>query len=225
MPYIYKITNDLNGKIYIGKTVRSISKRFQEHCRDAFKDNAVNRPLYKAMKKYGIKHFKVEEIEECEERLLSAREIYWIKFYNSCKSGYNATEGGEGKRQANYDLIISLFNKGLNVKQTAEQSGYCEDTCRLALLISNISHKEIVQHGRNVIKKFVCQIDKQTNEIIRIFPSIQAAYDSLGKQHSGHIADVCDNKRKTAYGYKRKYMHPCTYNDLANNLSAMHGKC
>ena len=54
MAYIYKITNDINDKIYIGKTNFSIEKRFQEHCKDAFRKRNEKRPLYNAMKKYGI---------------------------------------------------------------------------------------------------------------------------------------------------------------------------
>lgn len=42
MAYIYQITNDINQKIYIGKTEFSIEKRFKEHCKDAFKDRNEN---------------------------------------------------------------------------------------------------------------------------------------------------------------------------------------
>lgn len=46
MPYIYKITNDVNQKIYVGKTESSIEKRFREHCKDAFKEHSEKRPLW-----------------------------------------------------------------------------------------------------------------------------------------------------------------------------------
>ena len=49
-------------------------------------------------------------------------------------------------------------------------------------------------------------LNKNTLEIIKVFPSIQKAYDFLNKQHSGHIAAVCKGKRKTAYGYGWKYI-------------------
>lgn len=41
MGYIYKIVNDINDKIYIGKTEKSIEKRFKEHCRDAFRKREI----------------------------------------------------------------------------------------------------------------------------------------------------------------------------------------
>ena len=91
MGYIYKIVNDINNKIYIGKTEFNIQKRFEEHIRDSQKEHK-NRPLYNAMNKYGIQHFKIELIEECNN--LEEREKYWISFYDSYKNGYNATLGG-----------------------------------------------------------------------------------------------------------------------------------
>lgn len=80
MAFIYKITNDINQKIYIGKTERSIEERFKEHCREYRKERCEKRPLYAAMKKYGTEHFQVELVEETDNP--EEREQYWIKFYN-----------------------------------------------------------------------------------------------------------------------------------------------
>lgn len=73
---IYKIYNDVNDKLYIGKTVSSIEKRFQEHCDDSKKERCEKRSLYNAMNKYGIEHFFIELIEECDLKELSEKEIY-----------------------------------------------------------------------------------------------------------------------------------------------------
>lgn len=77
MAYIYQITNDINGKIYIGKTEFSIEKCFKEHCYDAFRDRNEKRPLYAAMRKYGIEHFHIELLEETDDP--NEREVYWIE--------------------------------------------------------------------------------------------------------------------------------------------------
>ena len=63
MAYIYQITNDINGKVYIGKTEQSIEKRFSEHCQDAYKERNITRPLYSAMRKYGLEHFHIEMLD------------------------------------------------------------------------------------------------------------------------------------------------------------------
>ena len=74
MAYIYQIINDINKKIYVGKTEFSIEKRFKEHCKDAFSERNEKRPLYLAMQKYGVEHFHIELIEETD--ILEEREIY-----------------------------------------------------------------------------------------------------------------------------------------------------
>ena len=89
MAYIYQITNDINGKIYIGKTEFSLEKRFKEHCQDAFREKCEKRPLYAAMRKYGIEHFHIELIEETD--IPEEREKYWIEEKQSFKFG-NATK-------------------------------------------------------------------------------------------------------------------------------------
>ena len=109
MAYIYKITNDINNKVYIGKTSRaSIQERFNEHCSDCQKRNEENRPLYSAMKKYGVEHFRVELIEETDNPI--EREIFWINKYDSFKNGYNATIGGDGKPFLDYKKILELYD-------------------------------------------------------------------------------------------------------------------
>ena len=77
MAYIYQITNKINNKIYIGKTEFSIEKRFKEHCRDAFRERNEKRPLYAAIRKYGVENFEISLIEETEHP--EERETYWIE--------------------------------------------------------------------------------------------------------------------------------------------------
>ena len=127
MGYIYKITNDINDKIYVGKTEFTLEERFAEHCRDSLKSRYEKRPLYDAMQKYGIEHFKIEEIEQTED--LENREQYWIAElrtyigFSDCK-GYNATLGGDGKTLIDYDYILQEFMNGLNITEIAEKTGH-----------------------------------------------------------------------------------------------------
>jgi group I intron endonuclease len=77
MAYIYRIVNDINNKSYIGKTtLSSINKRFQQHLKESSYRRSENRPLYRAINKYGKEHFYIELVEECPLELLSEREIY-----------------------------------------------------------------------------------------------------------------------------------------------------
>ena len=207
MPYIYKITNNINGKIYIGKTNFTIEKRWKEHCNDFKKETLQKRPLYSAMKKYGIENFSVEEVEYLDTPLeAEEREKYWIEYYCSFKYGYNATRGGDGKTYADYDLIYSLWNEGKNNKEIQEITKYDYLTISIALSNYNISSEEKQRRGRINIQKPVAKLDKNTLQIIKVYSSVEEAYRDLQKQTSGHIAEVCKGKRKSAYGYSWKYL-------------------
>ena len=107
MAYIYQIINDINGKVYIGKTEYSLEKRFREHCSDSQKKTEEHRPLYSAMRKYGLSHFHIELIEETDRP--SEREVYWIKEKKSYSEGYNATHGGDGIKLVDNKEIVALY--------------------------------------------------------------------------------------------------------------------
>jgi len=83
---IYKTTNLINGKVYIGKDKHNNKKYL-----------GSGKILKQAIHKYGRENFKKEVLEECEdEKLWLEREIYWIEFFNSTKVGYNIALGGNG---------------------------------------------------------------------------------------------------------------------------------
>ena len=206
--YIYKITNDINNKVYIGKTLLDIEKRFKEHKQDSHRRLEENRPLYRAMNKYGQEHFSIELIEECLIEELSDKEIYWIDFYNSYKNGYNATLGGDGKQLYNYDLIVQGFLSGKLVCELAEEFNCCVDTVRLALFLANINPKE------NAIKKAKKKlVMKDKNGIvIQMFDSRTEAVKWLKDNYYTNknnnsdsiiaaIGRVANGKRKSAYGF------------------------
>ncbi len=93
---IYMIENILNGKFYIGKTVKTVEERFKQHIRCA--KRGVNRKLYDAMNHYGIDQFVFYVIEDNiqSEDVLNEREKYWITKLNAIENGYNMAEGGDG---------------------------------------------------------------------------------------------------------------------------------
>jgi group I intron endonuclease len=94
---IYKITNKLNNKAYVGLSV-DIENRWKAHTTFAFKkcDTPYHKNrLYSALRKYGVENFKFEVIEECEFDQLKEREIYWIAYYDTFNNGYNLTTGGD----------------------------------------------------------------------------------------------------------------------------------
>ncbi len=103
---IYKITNLINGKSYVGQTSRTLKERFIEHAK-------AKTHLGNAIRKYGRKNFSVEVIEECTTpEQLNEREIFWIAHFN-CKhpNGYNFTDGGEGTHGLTEESLKKLRRK------------------------------------------------------------------------------------------------------------------
>ena len=107
MAYIYCITNDINDKVYIGKTVYSIDHRFKEHIRDAY-NHKCNSKLHRAILKYGKEHFQIKEIEKCLDSNCGEREQYYIQLYDSVNNGYNISYGGEGESQVDLKQLKDL---------------------------------------------------------------------------------------------------------------------
>lgn len=97
MPLIYKITNIINNKIYVGKTTKTLEERYTLHLATKNRASEQHRYLYRSMNKHGVENFIIEILEEVSEHDLDVRERYWIKELNSLNpKGYNMTEGGEG---------------------------------------------------------------------------------------------------------------------------------
>ena len=115
---IYKATNRINGKMYVGQTIKLLNIRMSEHICHALlkKDNMY---FHKAIRKYGKKNFIWEVVAECNLlKELNKAEIEMVKKYNTFANGYNLTEGGEGKLGSNHTeetkRKISESNKGKN---------------------------------------------------------------------------------------------------------------
>ena len=87
---IYKVTNKINGKVYIGQSV-DIGRRWRQHM--TAEDDIY---FHKAIQKYGVDNFIWEVIEKCKKSELDERESYWIEYYDSYNKGYNCTKGGDG---------------------------------------------------------------------------------------------------------------------------------
>lgn len=213
MAYIYQIINDINQKIYVGKTEFSIEKRFKEHCKDAFRERNEKRPLYLAMQKYGVEHFHIELIEETD--IPEEREIYWIEKLGSFKNGYNATMGGDGKKYIDYDLVIATYRKIGVIKDVAKKLNISPDSVSFILHQNN----EPINSCQDIqTKKYgkVVNMYSLKGEYLQTFPSVGAAARYMvennltGCKHTTikqHITEVCTGRRQTAAKYKWKFQN------------------
>lgn len=202
---IYKIYNDINNKLYIGKTLDTLENRFNEHKKDSTKQRNEKRPLYNAMNKYGVEHFHIELVEEVNLEDLSIREIYWIEYYNTYRNGYNATRGGDGKQLYDYDLIVDLYNQGLLIKEVAKEMNCDELVVRTALKLAGVDSSvnkikncskgiRAYDKNHNLIAEFTSESEAARwliDEGIALTDSVKNVVTAIGR--------VAKGQRKSAY--------------------------
>ena len=206
MAYVYKIVNDINGKIYVGKTYQDPHKRFSQHIYEFKSGRSSNRPLYRAFAKYGIHNFHVEILEETNSP--EEREVYWIEKLRSFKEGYNVTLGGDGKPYLDRDLIIATYNEIKNIAEVASKLNVCKDSVRTILRENKIEIKSSDDIAREHFSKVVNEYSLK-EDFIKSYSSIMdAAREVVASKRSedtvngvqSHISQVCNRKRKSAYG-------------------------
>lgn len=221
--YVYLIRNKINNKVYIGQTRRSITQRWWDHISQAFDPNKKHFYFHKAIDKYGKENFTIEEKYRAYSREeLNEKEKYYIKIYRSTDSryGYNLTEGGE-HGQVTTVIQLDLEGKFLayypSISCASRESG-C-DISNIVACCTNRSlnfqwyylddleerlDKPVKPKGQTNIP--VIQMDLEGN-IVKEWSSIKAANEALQIQN-GEISAVCKGRRKTAKGFKWKYLYP-----------------
>lgn len=120
--FIYKITNKVNGKSYIGQTRYTVEFRWRQHQHK--KDNTH---FHCAIAKYGAENFTVETLEECDLAEMDSREIFYIAKFDTYNNGYNSSTGGDGMKghsrvltDDKYDEIKGLYLSGFSSNKIAD---------------------------------------------------------------------------------------------------------
>ena len=202
---IYKATNLVNGKVYIGQTVRSLDERMSEHLRHS-------KTIFdKALKKYGISNFRVEIIDEAQSvDELNAKERYWIDKYKSFgKNGYNMCEGGSNTigyhHTDNAKTKMSIAKKQIYQGEGNPFYGKCHTLESRAKMSKSRKGRIITPEWRKHISQSSNNKRKVRNiETKEIFNSIKEAADKYGIAPT-HITRVCRGRRKKTGGFHWEY--------------------
>lgn len=171
---IYKITNKINGKCYVGKST-NIYHRWIEHKSSSreIRDGGDEYAIHCAIRKYSIENFSFEIIEECPLEQLDEKEKYWIEYYNSHENGYNETYGGDGGLKYDYNHIYELWNKGYTNKEICEKLKCGDQTVTRAFRLYDISEEEVRSRSNYFQKRPIVAIDIISKQPLKIFSSLR----------------------------------------------------
>lgn len=188
---IYKITNLVNGKSYIGQTVRKTKYRWNEH-----KNYRLSRHLGNAMDHYGIANFQFEEIyTSFDLDDLNTKEVYFINHFNTMSNGYNLTSGGNNELPSN-DTKEKISRSLKGRKQTKEHI----EKVRLARVGQKLTDQaRINQLNSRKRKKIICI------QTLIIYNSISEAAKLLDI-NKGNLSNVLNGRRKTLSGLSFRYV-------------------
>lgn len=214
---IYKITNTINNKVYIGQS-SNIEERWKKH-RYANDDFTI----HKAIRKYGIENFTFSILEECSKEYLNDREVYWINYYNSLEEGYNMIPGGSNGAGYAKGLPVEQYSLGGkhiatydSAKQAAEATGIQHtDICRCCR--EEYARAGLYQWRYKNSKKWITPIDIQVISIkrkinqyslegkfLQQYENLAEASKTTGISKST-ICNVCKGKGHTAGGFRWTY--------------------
>lgn len=227
MKTIYKVTNSVNDKVYVGQT-KNLKKRIKAHKSDAlrYSDLRGSYPMYCDMRKYGADKFKFEKIEDVEDSKANEREEYYIAKLGCVEKGYNISHFSKSPLDPN--VHKKLFSEKAR-KQTSERNRkrnlkkwknkeYRE---KMSLFLSDLQKERLkdpeyraeksaqLKKHTDSIKKTVYQYDKDWN-LIATFNGTREAERQLGFK-AASISEVArtegKGRRKTYKGFHWRY-HP-----------------
>lgn len=220
---IYKITNIVNGKVYIGGT-EDFKRRFKHHIVSLNGQFHRNEHLQRAWNKYGKDSFKFEPIYCCNKQDLDSSEIFFINTFNAMDRnyGYNMKLGGSSTRGINHPSY------GVKVPEERKQKirdARAEQPVTQAMLdalmkyrkdftgITGKDHsafgckhsKESIERTAKAKWKAVLQIDPLTNKVVNKYNSIKEAAEKMQQKSHANISSCCKGNRKTVAGFVWKF--------------------
>ena len=213
---IYRITNIVNNKIYIGQTI-NYEKRKREHINRLLANSHTNRHLQSAWNKYGQQNFIFDFIENCSENMLTEREQYWIDYYGGIDNAnvYNNREAGDsGEFSEETRALISSKIKGRHlseetkhkISETSKGRHHTEETKRK---ISETSKGRTHMRGRHLSE----ETKKKISDKLKGRPA-----------HNKGIIQSEETKQKISNSLKGRTKRPRTEDEKRAQSERMKGK-
>lgn len=230
---IYKATNLINNKVYIGQTIRRLEERIYYHYYRAEHELEITHTHFiNAIRKYGKENFQWEQIDQADsQEELNNKEIYWIQYYNSIENGYNIQNGGEQKNSDKFALacgatpFLAYRTNGQFLGEYINASAFCRkynitraisdvlngkyNSCSgiIAIKKDEFTKEELqkrLKKAKNSYRPFVA-IKLDTLESFGPFMSIKECKEKLDLKNN-HIGEILKGQRKSQEGYSFKFI-------------------
>lgn len=226
--YIYKATNKVNGKLYIGQTV-NYHARVQQHLRCSPKEDCL---FHRAIEEFGKDNFEWEVIDKCNSSQKALQlERFYISLYNTYRDGYNENKGGVGGHNAR--AVVRLDKDGTFIERydsamEADKYGFgntdvllcCKNkmlTCKGYQFMFEDEYKangaKTYIKPKPINQRKVIQCDLKGN-FIKEFDSIAQASTETGTNRTTLIAAL-KHRYKNANGYIFVYEEDFPIKDLS----------
>ena len=236
--YIYKATNKINGKSYIGQTI-DYHTRIWQHRRCYEKEDCK---FHDAIKKHGFDNFEWTVLETCQDEEEAIRlEKYYIEKFDSYRNGYNMNQGGVGGHNARAVVCLTLDGKFVKRYDSAGDAekidGFCNSdvllscknsgrTCRKHIFMFEDEYKRYgarkYEKPEKQCMKSVIQCDKNGN-LINKFKSVQEAAEKTGIRRST-ISGAITGVYKSAGGFIFVYEKDFPIEDLSKYIKLKKGR-
>lgn len=226
---IYKATNKINNKVYIGQTIRSLEERIYYHYyRAEHQPEITHTHFVNAIRKYGQGAFSWEIIDQADNKTeLDTKEKYWIKYYDSINNGYNMQAGGHlqdtekflsacGAKpfyayRTNGEFLGEFLSCRAFSRQFQVADSHILDVlkhqynsyCGFIVIYKNEFTEELLEEklkkAKQSFRPFIAK-NLKTQEIFGPFTSMKECKEQL-KLKSNHIGEVLKGIRKSQEGY------------------------
>lgn len=222
---IYKITNLIDGKVYIGQTV-NYNKRKKRHLSSLKNGNHHNEHLQRAFDKHGEDSFKIELIKKCNIEELDKLERYYIKELDACNhdKGYNMMYGGQRYRNFTKEVRLKMSEAGKGRKFTNEH----KKKISLAHKGRKLSQEHISKMSATKKKTKIHCGEKNPNALISDSVAKKIIMDLLANMAVKDIANKYQVSSDVVYNimYNKSYLHimPDVREELKNRISVLQDK-
>ena len=200
--FVYKISNTINDKVYIGITSYSIEERYNWHVRDC--KQGIEKKLYKAMKKHGIENFKIDLLEKADGTIIDKKEEFYIEKFDSFNNGYNASPISHGIKHHTEEAKKLMSEKAKGRKPSKEELERRSESMKQFWRENSERKEQYAEHARQKFKgkKRTDEFRENARQRMLGTKRSEETKNKIGKANKGkpqptHVCPHCGKEGKS----------------------------